>query len=100
MVEMIVFGVGHVVVADVERHEDPYLGPVFLATTAATVRKWETSRGLGELADGPKQATLDGIVHGLKIPIQAIHGIWPLTDVGRVAWGKAISKSSQSVLRG
>ena len=99
MIKMIVFGRGHVVVADVEKIEDEFLGPVLRAGDAATVRKWETTRGLSELADGPKKAELDGIVHGLEIPISAVHGFWPLTKIGEQKWGEAIKESSLKVLR-
>jgi hypothetical protein len=99
MVKMLVFGRGHVVVGDWTRAEDEFLGPVLRATNAATVRRWETERGLGELADGPKKAVLDGIVHGLEVPVTAIHGVWPLTPVGVEKWSKAIGAASLAVLR-
>lgn len=83
------FGRGYVVVGDFDQVDNTnWLRP----RHAATVRRWGTSTGLGELANGPLSSTvLDPIPFGVEIPLGSVHGMWRVKED---KWEKVLKKMS------
>ena len=69
---------GFVYVGSVEEHDD-----YILLRNASNIRKWGTTRGLGELVAGPTSDTLLDRVGTVKVPMRAVIS---LVDVDQVAW--------------
>ena len=69
---------GFVYVGSVEEHDDH-----ILLTNASNIRKWGTTKGLGELVSGPTSDTVLDKVGTVKVPMRAVIS---LIDVDQVAW--------------
>jgi len=60
-----------------------YEGDFLLLTSAKNIRKWGTSKGLGELVNGPLSGTVLDPVGTVRVPLRAlIH----LIDVSQSKW--------------
>jgi hypothetical protein len=93
MQKIYAFGRGNVVVGEMTLKDG------WLEGTGATIRKWGTQSGLGQLADGPLSDTiLDPIPHGLRIPLGSLYGEWLLSEVGQKKFAAALKKIGVSVL--
>ena len=69
---------GFVYVGSVEEFDDH-----ILLTDASNIRKWGTTKGLGELVAGPTSDTVLDKVGTVKVPMRAVIS---LIDVDQVAW--------------
>jgi hypothetical protein len=89
---IIQFGVGHAVVGKFEKQET-MLGPTLRSIQAATIRRWGTTKGIGELENGPlKETNLDPIPSGIEIPMSSLVGVWRLSDVGVEKFNNYLAK--------
>jgi hypothetical protein len=76
---VVAFGSGFVVIALESGRDDTY---AYLAR-CATIRRWDTDRGLGQLRRPRPGTVLDGEPGELRVPLTAI---WKIATVDRDAW--------------
>lgn len=74
------------------RCPDPSGYPFWLPyTSRRTIRRWGTTQGLAELADGPtSQTQLDAILPEGICPVRAIIDCYNVTEKGAKAWAKQL----------
>ncbi len=99
---IIAFGRGKIVLYNHvdSRYEDDGYVLWKIIDKGCTVRRWGTAHGLGQISsNGPtERTTLDAIMHGLRIPVMAIHGEWECSDVSSTSFEDAVNAAELELL--
>ena len=82
-VKIVVVGRGFVYVGAIQPRLSPQTGDYVWLQNAYNIRIWGTTKGLGELVNGPTKATKLDKVGSIQIPL---HAVISIIDVDQKSW--------------